>query len=105
MAGPLTSMSIRVKLMTRNRGTEQGKQSRVDGKRRHRMHAMRCFIIHYSGIPDKKYPSKCAGVWYLQTSRHQSACCAAKLVMSQATRAVFICMTLFIASTTSPSTQ
>ncbi|CRH38683.1 hypothetical protein ACVWWU_000029 [Pantoea sp. PA1] len=57
------------------------------------------------GILGKKYPSKFTGVWYLQTSRHQSACCAAKLVMSQATRAVFICITLFIASTTSPSTQ
>nr|CBX80952.1 hypothetical protein predicted by Glimmer/Critica [Erwinia amylovora ATCC BAA-2158] len=29
---------------------------------------------------DKKNPNKGAGVWYLQTSRQRSACCAVKSV-------------------------
>ncbi|RTY55348.1 hypothetical protein EKL29_17715 [Pantoea sp. YU22] len=53
---------------------------------------------------DKKNPSKMAGVWYLQTSRHK-ACCAAKSVVIQATLTVLSCITLFMASTTSLSTQ
>ncbi|CAX55333.1 uncharacterized protein EpC_15540 [Erwinia pyrifoliae Ep1/96] len=44
---------------------------------------LRCtvsMLINVTIATDKKNPNKGAGVWYWQTSRQRSACCAAKSV-------------------------